>query len=311
MINTPGSILKAEREKQNKSLEEIAHRLKLSPDYLQAIEEGSYGSIPAEIFVKAYIRFYADALGLDSDFILDLYHKKETGPPVVRPATGEDEEIFSYRPLAVMTALLAIFTATALFMKAPVPLEKRIIPPAAVDSHNNGVSVKETIDKELPQDVVPPAQDVVLPAQDVVSPAKDVVPSVQDVVPPAQDVVLPAQDVVSPAKDVVSPVQDVMPPVQDAVSPSKRGGSEKLSLRIEATELTWASVSIDGGERKEWQLRAGESKEFQAMEIFRIKVGNAGGTKLYFNGSYLGELGDHGKIVDIVLPDNSNNHDLR
>ncbi|UCH44263.1 MAG: helix-turn-helix domain-containing protein [Nitrospiraceae bacterium] len=294
MINTPGSILKAEREKQNKSLEEIAHRLKLSPDYLQAIEEGSYGSIPAEIFVKAYIRFYADALGLDSDFILDLYHKKETGPPVVHPVTGEDEEIFSYRPLAVMTALLAIFTATALFMKAPVPLEKRIIPPAAVDSHNNGVSVKETIDKELPQDVVSPAQDVVSPVQDVVSPVQDAVP--------------PAQDVVSPVQDVVPPAQDVMPPVQDAVSPSKRGGSEKLSLRIEATELTWASVSIDGGERKEWQLRAGESKEFQANEIFRIKVGNAGGTKLYFNGSYLGELGAHGKIVDIVLPDKVNSH---
>jgi transcriptional regulator with XRE-family HTH domain len=259
MINTPGSILKAEREKQNKSLEEIAHRLKLSPDYLQAIEEGSYGSIPAEIFVKAYIRFYADALGLDSDFILDLYHKKETVPPVVHRETGEDEEIFSYRPLAIMTALLAIFTATALFMKAPVPSEKRIIPPAAVDSHNNGVSVKETIDKQLPQDVVPPAQDVMLP-------------------------------------------------VQDVVSPSKRGGSEKLSLRIEATELTWASVSIDGGERKEWQLRAGESKEFQANEIFRIKVGNAGGTKLYFNGSYLGELGAHGKIVNIVLPDKVNSH---
>jgi hypothetical protein len=49
-------------------------------------------------------------------------------------------------------------------------------------------------------------------------------------------------------------------------------------------------------------LRAGESLEFLADEIFRVKVGNAGGTKLYFNGSYLGELGDHGKIVDIVLP---------
>ena len=251
-MNTPGSILKSEREKQNISIEEISHRLKLSVDYLKAVEADNYQSIPAEIFVKAYIRFYAEALGLDSASILDLYHKKDSVTPIEYGETGEEDEIFSYRPLAIVIALVAIFTATALFNKAPIHSEKTIIPPAAV----------ELLEKDF-------------------SPAEVIIP----------------EPVAAPDEKVDTPVH------KDTVTPAvKQDTFNKLSLRIEATELTWASVSIDGAERKEWQLRAGESLEFLADEIFRVKVGNAGGTKLYFNGSYLGELGDHGKIVDIILP---------
>jgi transcriptional regulator with XRE-family HTH domain len=311
MINTPGSILKSEREKQNTSIEEIAHRLKLSVHYLKAVEADNYQSIPAEIFVKAYIRLYAEALGLDSASILDLYHKKDSVTPIEYGEAGEDEEIFSYRPLAIMTVLLAIFTVTAVFNKAPIHSEKTIIPPAAVELLEKDFSPAEVI---IPEPVAAPEEKANTPVhkdrapvgkEEVIIPEPVAVPEEKADTPVHKDRVIPAgkEEVIIP-EPVALPEEKVDTPVhKDIVTPAvKQDTFEKLSLRIEATELTWASVSIDGAERKEWQLRAGESLEFLADEIFRVKVGNAGGTKLYFNGSYLGELGDHGKIVDIVLP---------
>ncbi len=53
-METAGTILKAEREKQNKSLKKIAQELKVNIDYLKAIESDDYNAIPAEVFTKAW-----------------------------------------------------------------------------------------------------------------------------------------------------------------------------------------------------------------------------------------------------------------
>ena len=80
-----------------------------------------------------------------------------------------------------------------------------------------------------------------------------------------------------------------------------------LSLRIEATEITWVSVSVDDGGPKEWLLRTGESISVTAREKFTLKIGNAGGTRLTLNNRDIGSLGPRGKIVDIVLTENGEN----
>jgi cytoskeleton protein RodZ len=63
-MDTPGNVLRAERERQKKSLKEIAKRLKINIQYIKAIEEDDYSLLPAEVFTKAYLRIYAEALEL-------------------------------------------------------------------------------------------------------------------------------------------------------------------------------------------------------------------------------------------------------
>jgi len=38
--------------------------------------------------------------------------------------------------------------------------------------------------------------------------------------------------------------------------------------------------------------------------VFKLKIGNAGGTRLILNGEDLGSLGPPGKIVDLTLTEN-------
>ncbi len=87
-MDTPGNLLRSEREKQDKSLEDIEKVLKINIEYLRAIEKDNYGMLPADLFVKSYLRSYSNTLGLESDNILALYNKqfgtataKEPEPP--------------------------------------------------------------------------------------------------------------------------------------------------------------------------------------------------------------------------------------
>lgn len=76
-----------------------------------------------------------------------------------------------------------------------------------------------------------------------------------------------------------------------------------LSLEIIATEETWVSVSTgeDGNDQR--LLKPGDTVQWTAPESFLIRVGNAGGIKIIFNGRDIGSLGPRGKVINIVLPE--------
>ena len=60
-----GAFLRDNREKQSKSLEDIAIRTYIRPQLLSGIETGDPDLLPEPIFVQGFIRRYGEALGLD------------------------------------------------------------------------------------------------------------------------------------------------------------------------------------------------------------------------------------------------------
>ena len=73
-----GEILRRARETRQLGLEEIAKRTKISQRFLGAIENGKYGILPADVFVRGFIRSYGQILGLDPEEMVELY-KQERG----------------------------------------------------------------------------------------------------------------------------------------------------------------------------------------------------------------------------------------
>ncbi len=72
-----GAQLRSAREAQAYSVAEVAERLFLSSSQVNAIEQGNYQRLPAEVFVRGYLRSYAKLLKLDPVQILAQYQ-----PPV-------------------------------------------------------------------------------------------------------------------------------------------------------------------------------------------------------------------------------------
>ena len=89
---------------------------------------------------------------------------------------------------------------------------------------------------------------------------------------------------------------------QAAESVPQRAMSGHL-LQINAHDTTWLQVMIDKADLKELLMKPGDAVEWHAEKSFSLKIGNAGGVKLRFDGKELNTLGEAGQVVNINLPE--------
>ncbi|PFG13007.1 helix-turn-helix domain-containing protein [Bacillus sp. es.036] len=68
-----GQRLKDARNDKGLSLEEIQSITKIQKRYLHAIEEGNYELLPGNFYTRAFIKNYAEAVGLHGDELLEEY----------------------------------------------------------------------------------------------------------------------------------------------------------------------------------------------------------------------------------------------
>ncbi|KON68553.1 XRE family transcriptional regulator [Peribacillus butanolivorans] len=68
-----GNRLKEAREAKGLSLEDLQELTKIQKRYLIGIEEGNYSMMPGKFYVRAFIKQYCEAVGLDSEEIFEQY----------------------------------------------------------------------------------------------------------------------------------------------------------------------------------------------------------------------------------------------
>ncbi|MEM9266774.1 MAG: helix-turn-helix transcriptional regulator [Cyanobacteria bacterium P01_F01_bin.13] len=64
-----GHYLKTIRTRQGLSLQQVSQRTHIQPNQLQAIEAGHWMKLPEAIYVKGFLKRYAQLLGLDGSAI--------------------------------------------------------------------------------------------------------------------------------------------------------------------------------------------------------------------------------------------------
>ena len=74
---TLGERLKITREELGVSISEAAQEVKIQKNYLVALEEGDYSSLPGPVYIESFLKKYAEYLGVSSDFVLSLYNQHE------------------------------------------------------------------------------------------------------------------------------------------------------------------------------------------------------------------------------------------
>lgn len=73
-------------------INEVETRTKIRAKYLRAIENEEWGLLPGDVYVKSFLRTYADYLGLDSRQLIDDYKRRYERPT--------DHEMRQIAPLA-------------------------------------------------------------------------------------------------------------------------------------------------------------------------------------------------------------------
>jgi cytoskeletal protein RodZ len=82
-----GQLLRKARLEKNITLESLQETTKIRKRYLEAIEDGNFKVLPGSFYVRAFIKSYAEAVGLDPAEVLEMYGN--TIPQPAQAATTE------------------------------------------------------------------------------------------------------------------------------------------------------------------------------------------------------------------------------
>jgi hypothetical protein len=135
-----GNSLREARSRQGLGFPELEVATKIRSKYLRALEEEQFDALPAQTYVKGFLRTYADYLGLDGQLYVDEYNSRyvvdpseEYFRPRRSPQRVRQERHFESR--VVVLALVGIAALTALVFAAwrfgGSNSPKAVLPPTA------------------------------------------------------------------------------------------------------------------------------------------------------------------------------------
>lgn len=122
-----GEKLRQAREERGFTLVEVAEQTRISPLYLESIENDDYRILPGGIFNKGFVKSYAKFVGINENEALEDYSQliAQTAPPedsenlkVYRPEVlTDDRPGSSMLPTVILAAvILGLMTAGILFL---------------------------------------------------------------------------------------------------------------------------------------------------------------------------------------------------
>jgi len=76
---------------------------------------------------------------------------------------------------------------------------------------------------------------------------------------------------------------------------------DKLTLKIDSSNYSWVSKTIDGKNTISYTMLPNKSESFDAQKSVDLRIGNANGVKVNVNGFDLGNLGKSGEVIDLRI----------
>jgi cytoskeleton protein RodZ len=118
-----GNSLREARLRQHLDFPEIEQATKIRAKYLRALEDEQFDVLPAQTYVKGFLRSYAEYLGLDGQLYVDEYNSRfvvgeEDAPARPRRSAPPQARGVQVQSRVVLLTLLGIAAVTALVIVA-------------------------------------------------------------------------------------------------------------------------------------------------------------------------------------------------
>lgn len=118
-----GTSLREARTRQGLDLPQAELATKIRAKYLRALEEEQFDALPAETYVKGFLRAYADFLDLDGQLYVDEYESRFVAgdfadAPAPRRSQRQRQREVSFERRAVLLALVGMTALAALVIVA-------------------------------------------------------------------------------------------------------------------------------------------------------------------------------------------------
>ena len=271
MVKNFGSYLKNERELRGVNLKAISETTKIHIRFLEALEDNNFEELPGEVFIRGYIKSYANTIGSDPEETLNVYDEFVGNTIPINNLDSVDQSNISAikflgYALIGLLILALVFGAKILFSLQKKSTEKNF---------NYSVSTENFLDQEnLQQTKKNVEAKYALKKENI--PLKKF--GGKELVDLANK-----QEALTP-KNQAKQKKNSLPFTKD-----KNFGdlNKLLKLSIKVKNDSWFNLTIDNFRKEDFILQAGKEQSFVGNEKFRLTIGNKKGTELILNGTNL------------------------
>ncbi len=274
--------LQQARIKNNLSLKDLSARTRIDLKFLEAIEEGNFSFLP-ELYVKAFLKEYANAAGLDPVIILKKYERAREGlpyeeEPVKQPAKPEKQKEVEPEE------------------KVPAnPEEKAAEKPE--DKKEKFREVKHSANQSNAVYSKPPTFDSTAPRRNETMPGNKnsiiIGASILGAViligliyllffNSSDQIVVPEK----PYDEVVTESRQRYEETPGSTADSTQNTAmttDSLNLLIQTTDTSWVRLILDNTKEEEFILFPNSQKSLKAADNFKITFGKSSAIKLQLN----------------------------
>jgi cytoskeletal protein RodZ len=263
-----GARLKEARLAKGYSLDDLQEITKIQKRYLIGIEEGNYSIMPGSFYVRAFIKQYAEAVGLDAEQILTDYRsdipmvqKEEVAQSFTQiPSRRKMSSSSNSKMMEAMPKIIvALFAIVILIVITTLYMQKVSNVPDVGEEDNKPIEYEQNLNSTQNKPAVTEEED-------------------------KEEVEQPEE----PVQTEPEVVQVISPGVAEGENTTYEvTGTDTLNVRIEVSGLTW--VGIRNEQRQEQvearSYNAGDIVEHDSTEngYARIRLGNSKVAKVYVN----------------------------
>lgn len=272
-METLGDYLREERQKQGKTLEQIAQKTRISRSTLQAFEDNRDELLPPALHVRGFLKLYARELGVNMEDIFARLPQQPVKQSSLALPPAPDLE-------TQKISLLKIFIAVAIVCMAGLWAGQMFF---GLGSFSQNTSIKIV----SPRPVQPgTAGDQLSTEPDATKP--------QDISEPER---VSEQEAPSASESKLKPDAALQTEAAPPVAP------ERFMVKFIARGIVWMKLNADGGKTIDITLKNGEQYRISADRTLTARLGNPVLVDVEYNDVPVSLPGKPGVPLDVVFPD--------
>ncbi len=287
-IDTLGEYLQQVRKQLNLDIRTVSILAQIKPVYLEDLEAGAYSKLPADVYIRGFLKSLADFYRIKEQVLIDQY-EKERGFEAVPLVSKEKIVSMSLTPrtLIIGTSLLVALVAVVY-----VGFEIRsVLAPPYLSLNEPGDNLSVDGNSILVSGTGEIGAEVYINNQPVLTDQNGEFTETL-LLSPGLNIIEVTE------KNKFNKVSKITRQVTSAAVVEKPQTPEAVNLTIEiGPNSAWVNLQADGVVVARGTMLTGVTKTISAKSEIVLTTANAGSTKIIYNGKDLGVLGREGEVI--------------
>lgn len=302
---TLGEYLRDTRTSLKLDYPQVQRLTQIPEKYLKALEEGNFNILPADIYVRGFLKSLAAVYKISAEALLEQFGRErgldrslKTDPlaPSVSKKLGISRFVVTPKTFTiVLVAFAGLFSLGYLVwqvrsVSAPPPLFIQF-PEADVV-----ISARSVLLRGVTED----GARVYINGEEIPIGASGEFREVLSLAEGSNKILIKATNRFGKTTEAERTIVVNAPPAETPTSTSTQLDNKIAVTVLVGPENAWINVTADGKVLQDGIMTAGQKLVFSADKELMLTTGNAGSTRVWYNGRDLGSLGKPGEVLSNI-----------